>query len=213
MTDYTLPGIRTVKEVAGYLKIGEDTVLEELESGRLHGFRVGEEWRCSEAGLLAYIGGQTATRTSDQPEVTNRAGENTDWNIVEIEPFDFYWPKRGGGGAKEHYDKAYSATRAIDGRHCTMRLGFGHREVAGQMRRRVTVWIGNRAIVEFAGSNSFESDGLLAGIIRLKNGKQLSPYQSVPEKYRDFKLDRYDTVVDGPRASTSKPANIRSPSI
>lgn len=203
MTDITLPKIMTVKEVSDYLRSSQGTVLRELEAGRLHGFKISEEWRCSEADLLAYISGQATATVSYSPEPATTPTQEADWKITGIKPFDFYWPKKGGGGSPEHYDKAYDATKVLNGRYYTFRVGFGNREVAGQMRRRVTIWIGSRAVVEFAGSNNYENDGLLAGVVRLKNGKQLSSYQSIPREYSGFRLDRYNSVVDGPRASTN----------
>ena len=176
--------------------------MHELETGALHGFMIGREWRSSSEDLLAYIRGEK------RGDVTNPARSPGDvappksqWDIVEVAPFDFNWPRKGGGSHTEHYDKAYEATFTANGQEYTFRLGFGNRESSGQLRRRVTVWLGNRAVVEFAGSNEYEEDGLLAGIIRLRNGKQLTT-QRIPEEYRGFRLARYNTVVRGPRAST-----------
>lgn len=203
MTDSTLPKIWTVKEVAEYLKVRQETVIKELEGCRLHGFMVGEEWRCSDADLLVYISRSGTEGEPEQPQLVTSTGQRSDWDIVDIGPLDFAWPKKGGGGHLQHYDKAYDATKVVDGRHCAFRLGFGEREAAGRMRRRVTIWLGNRAVVEFAGSNDYENDGLLAGVIRLRNGTQLSPYQKIPEEYKGFRVERYNLTVQGPRASTN----------
>ena len=89
----------------------------------------------------------------------------------------------------------------IDGHEYTFKIGFGNRKSSGQERRRVTIWLGNRAVVEFAGSNNYDDDGLLAGIIRLRNGKQLTT-QRIPDEYKGFRVERYNSVVKGPRAST-----------
>lgn len=201
MTENTLPQILTPREVADYLKVEVDTVFSELEAGNLRGFKIGAEWRCSEENILSYIKGDRI-RTEiayTQPRQTNHVYDR-DWNIDEAEPFDFNWPKTGGGGYPEHYDKAYEATASINGHEYTFKVGFGNRESAGQERRRITIWLGNRAIVEFAGSNDYENDGLLAGIIRLRNGKQLTT-QRIPDEYRGFRVERYNSVVNGPRAS------------
>jgi hypothetical protein len=42
---------------------------------------------------------------------------------------------------------------------------------------------------------------LLVGIIRLKNGKQLTT-QRIPDEFREFRVAKYNTIVKGPRAST-----------
>lgn len=203
MENNALPLILTLKEVSGYLKVDEDIVLRELEMGSLHGFKVGEEWRCSEEDILNYIRGERIgidSTGSRQLSVKNPV-QDGEMNIIETGPFDFSWPKRGGGGRLEHYDKGYEATRKVNDQEYIFKIGFGNRKSAGQVRRRVTIWLGNRAIVEFAGSNDHENDGLLAGIIRLKNGKQLTS-QRIPDEYRSFRVERYNSIVQGRRAST-----------
>jgi len=203
MENNTLPLILTLKEVSGYLKVGEDVVLRELEMGSLHGFKVGEEWRCSEEDILNYIRRERISidsAGSRQLSVKNLV-QDGEMNIIEAGPFDFSWPKRGGGGRLEHYDKGYEVTRKVNDQEYIFKIGFGNRKSAGQVRRRVTIWLGNRAIVEFAASNDHENDGLLAGIIRLKNGKQLTS-QRIPDEYRSFRVERYNSIVQGRRAST-----------
>ena len=200
MTDNTLPRILTLKEVAEYLKVDDGIILHELETGSLHGFKIGQEWRCSDEDLLAYIRRERDRREPSQPHLVKTPSESN-WSIVEVGPFDFNWPKKGGGSNMEHYDKVYEATSTINSQEYTFKIGFGNRESAGQVRRRVTIWLGNRAVVEFAGSNDFQDDGLLAGIIRLKNGKQLTT-QRIPDEYRGFRVAKYNTAVNGPRAST-----------
>lgn len=195
-----LPEIWTPKQVADYLKVAEDTIIRELEGGRLSGFKIGPEWRISDNSINDYINGNIP-KILPHRETQPLFNTEQDWEIHEIEPFDFNWPKTGGGGLPEHYDKAFEATKMIDGLQYTFKIGFGNRKVAGQMRRRVTIWLGNRALVEFAGGNNYEKDGLLAGIIRLKNGKQLIT-QRIPDEYKEFNIGRYNSIVDGPRSST-----------
>jgi excisionase family DNA binding protein len=196
----TLPRVLTPKETAEYLKVDEDVILHELETGSLKGFKIGKEWRCSEENLLAYIRGERDGVEPPEPYLVKIPMHEKAWNIVETGPFDFNWPKIGGGSNQEHYDKGYEATATINGQEYTFKIGFGNRESAGQIRRRVTIWLGNRAVVEFAGSNDYKNDGLLAGIIRLRNGKQLTT-QRIPDEYRSFKVQKYNSVVQGRRAS------------
>ncbi len=201
MKDNTLPHIFTLGEVAEYLKVDNDVILHEFETGNLYGFKIGKEWRCSDEDLLNYMRGIRDSAEPSQPTPVKTPLSESTVNIIEVEPFDFNWPKTGGGGYPEHYDKAYEATLMIDGQEYTFKIGFGNRESAGQRRRRVTIWLGNRAIVEFAGSNNYDDDELLAGIIRLRNGKQLTT-QRIPDEYKGFRVERYNSVVKGPRAST-----------
>jgi len=194
-----LPRIWTQSDVANYLKVSEEVIQSEIEAGRLNGFKVGEEWRCTQLDVQAYI---KQPRSSIEKRVQPvRESQERMWSIEEIGPFDFRWPKKGGS-MFEHYEKGYNATRLADGQQVTLKIGFSNRKAAGQMRKRVTVWLGNRPLVEFAGSNDYDKDGILASVIRLKNNKQLT-YQRIPPEYEGFKVQRYNSVVNGPRASTA----------
>jgi len=202
MSEYTLPRIFTVQEIAEYLKVDNDAILQEMEGGNLRGFKVGKEWRCSDEDLVSYMKAKRPHADSRQVSTPAVSNHSKGWNIVEIEPFEFKWPKIGGGGQPEKYDKAFEATTITGGQEYTFKVAFTNRKSAGLLRRRVTIWLGSRAIVEFAGSNNYENDGLLAGIIRLKNNKQLTS-QKIPEEYKAFRVEKYNSIVQGPRASTA----------
>ena len=116
--------------------------------------------------------------------------------FTEIEPFDYRWPT-----ITEHYESGYETTREINGRNHTIRIGFTNREAAGQMRQKIVMWMNNWPVAEFTAGNNYESDGLLAGLIKVKGGKQLRPSGKIPEEYKDFNVARYDSIVQGPYAS------------
>ena len=187
MTESALPKIWTIKEVTEYFKIGEEIILKELETGNLRGFKIGEEWRCSDNDLLDYI---------EEKHTFNTQEMDVESEFTKIGEFDFQWPKN-----VEHFDTGFTVIQAVNGRHIKFRIGFGNREAAGKKRCRVIVWIDERPLVEFAGGNDYESNGLLASVIKLPNNKQLTPYQNLPKEYKDFKVARYDSIVRGPRAS------------
>lgn len=203
MSENDLPKILTIKETATYLKVDEGIILNELAKGRLHGFKVGDQWRFADIELLAYIRGEWKGGISDQQKSPSGRPGGTKWEVTEIPAFDFYWPKKGGGSVTEHYDKAFEATKDINGNPLSFKIAFCNRKVAGLSRRKVTIWYGKRAIVEFTSSNDYESDGLLAGVIRLRNGAQLTPAQKPPDEYKNFKIQRYNSIVKGDRASTN----------
>lgn len=189
-----LPQILTSDEIADYLKVSSDAVLKELENGYLRGFKIGSEWRCTDAALLDYIG------KNMNSSLINRSGSKTpeyeSTSFTEIGEFDYQWPL-----ASEHFENGYETTRKINGRTYTFKIGFTDRQAAGQMRRRVVVWMDNWPLVEFAGSNNYESDGLLASVIKVESGKQLRPSGKMPDGYKDFHIARYDSIVQGPYAS------------
>jgi excisionase family DNA binding protein len=197
--DEVLPRIWTLSDVAEYLKVGEEVIRGEINAGRLNGFKVGNEWRCTQLDVQAYIT-KPRGRIGDQPHHALGRKEDS-WTLEEIGSFDFRWPKEGGSSV-EHYETGYSAAKAVDGQQIALKLGFSDRKAAGQMRKRVTIWLGNRPLVEFAGSNDYDKDGILASVIRLKNNKQMT-YQRIPAEYEGFRVERYNSVVNGPRASTA----------
>ena len=57
LLDNTEEHVLTVKEVAWFLKCDYRTVLNVLRSGKLHGFKVGQEWRIQVKELKRYMKG------------------------------------------------------------------------------------------------------------------------------------------------------------
>jgi excisionase family DNA binding protein len=194
VTYASLPKILTVEEIADYLRIGVDVVLKELEQGHIQGFKVGTEWRCTDANLLAFVSGNHKVPAAIRSGNSGLEYDATDFAAVG--PFDYQWPK-----VKEHFEGGFETTRRVNSRTHTFKIGFTDREAAEQLRRRVVVWLDNWPLVEFAGSNKYQSDGLVASIIKIEGGKQLRPTARIPEEYSDFRVGRYDSVVQGAYAS------------
>jgi len=194
MNDSILPNIKTIDDAADYFKTSKDIILKELEQGRLHGFKIGEEWRLTENDLAEYINRNQHSPSTEKLSNSTIQYETT--GFIEIEPFDYKWP-----ADEEHFEKGYETTRTINGREHTFKIGFTDRFAAGEMRRRIIVWINNWPVVEFAGGNEYETDGLLASVIKTQGGKQLRPTGKIPEEYKDFRIARYDSIVQGVYAS------------
>lgn len=201
MTTTSMPRVWTPDEVAEYLKVSKSIVLEELESGNLLGFRVGLEWRCLETDVMTYVSKSKAGTRSHEIQLSRVPEGQRTGDFSKISSFSFRWPKTGGGYSEEHFDEVYETTRQIDGRTYTFRIGFGNREAAGRLRRRVVVWLGNRPLVEFAGGNDYETDGLLASVIKLPDGLQVFFKKDLPNEYKEFHVDSYSSIVRGPYAS------------
>ncbi len=194
MNDLTLPKIMTVEEAADYFKITKDIIVKELEQGYLHGFKIGGEWRLTEANLVDFINKNHQSPQAEQ--LSSLTPEYDTTGFTEIGPFDYRWPV-----GEEHFERGYETARIINGREHTFKIGLTDRHAAGQMRRRMIVWIDNWPVVEFAGGNAYEADGLLASVIKTQGGKQLRPSGKIPEEYKDFRIARYDSIVQGPYAS------------
>ncbi|MFH1559827.1 MAG: helix-turn-helix domain-containing protein [Chloroflexota bacterium] len=191
----TLPRIWTAQEVAEYLKVSKEAVIKEFESGRLRGFLVGGEWRCTDDDLRNYVG--KGVELSPVREVPSEVGKGS---FVPISPFEYRWPKKKSVPEKagEFYDEAYETTRYIGtgGRSLVFTVGFANRKIGGQLRRRVTVWLDKRRpLVEFAGGHDYDTSGILASVIKLPNNKQLRPTEPIPPEYGGFKTASYESVV------------------
>ena len=194
----SLPDIWTVDEVAEYLKTDTVTVSAELESGRLRGFLLGTEWRCTESDIRGYVEWLYGRRVG--PSVTETAetdGRTEDF--ASIGKFVYRWPHKkdvNPTDSQEEYDPTYETTRHIGGRSYVFTVGFARREVGGQNRRRVTVWL-NRStpLVEFVGTDDYESTGRLASVIKQPDGRHLKRFQELPNEYREFETGPYDSLV------------------
>jgi excisionase family DNA binding protein len=199
MTTTHMPRVWTPDEVAEYLKVSKAIVLEEIEKGNLLSFRVGSEWRCLETDVMTYV--SKSKVGAHDIELTKAAEGQRTGDFSKISSFSFRWPKTGGGYVEEHFDEGYETTRQIDGHTFTFRIGFGNREAAGQLRKRVIVWLGNRPLVEFAGGNGYDIDDLLASVIKLPGGSQVFLEKDLPDEYKEFNIDKYNSIVRGPYAS------------
>jgi excisionase family DNA binding protein len=189
-----LPHILTPDEVAEYLKIDKNAVIKELEDHKLHGFKAGSEWRVTDQSLLEFTNGMTGLSSNYYQQSV--ISEDQSSEITIIGAFDYKWPAN-----EEHFDIGFETQRCINGKTHTFKVGFTNREAAGKMRRRVVVWMDNWPLVEFAAGNNYEADGMFASIIKNQNGKQLRPSAKISPEYSKFRIDRYDSVVQGPYAS------------
>jgi len=50
-----LPTVITVKELADYLKVSDQTIKKALKFDKLKGFKIGRDWRISKEAVLQWI--------------------------------------------------------------------------------------------------------------------------------------------------------------
>lgn len=55
MTTYDIPVIMTFSECQKVLRVGKNTLLDLLHSGKLEGFRIGNRWRITRDSLVEYV--------------------------------------------------------------------------------------------------------------------------------------------------------------
>ena len=185
--------VYTVEETAQTLKTDTKTILNEIQAGHLEAFRVGNDWRTTEQGIIDFIargGSQRADSIVPKPISTHI-------KLQEIPSFQYMWPN----GVTEEYSSAYEGTYDDTSRHFEVKLGIGEREAAGKNRKRVLVLLNGRPTVEFAGVDDFERSELVASLITLPNKKRLKPHQPIPKEYRSFDVRQYNSIIKGPRAA------------
>lgn len=55
MTTHDIPVIMTFSECQKILRVGKNTPLDLLHSGKLEGFRIGNRWRITRDSLVEYV--------------------------------------------------------------------------------------------------------------------------------------------------------------
>lgn len=212
------PEVLTLEAAAERLLTTPEKLHVELETGRLDGFQIGDEWRITVSALLKFMRVSPSNSQERTPAMTTTATLATpqspdfttiladaEWDAVE--PFSFQWPDKK---PPSEYDEAYETHVRIGFRDYTLRIGFLTADSLGdKYRRRVAVFMGNppslNPLVEFSGENSpsFAVTGRLASIVKLRSGHHLRPGQPVPAEYKDFPLMVYNQLVVGPYAAAS----------
>lgn len=212
----SFPVVLTVEAAAELVRASPEQIQAELEAGRLEGFKLGEQWRTTEAALLKFMGISSPSHTQRTPAMTATATApaTIDFESIvaaaefrRVEPFDYQWPKnKGEVQPPEHYEEAYEARVRLAGREQAIRIGLCDRESAGDKhRRRAVVFLGLAPMVEFSGENSdaFARTGRMASVIKLPSGQHLRPGDSIPPEYEGFTLVTYNDLVVGPYAAAS----------
>ena len=97
----------TLDSAAKRLLTTPEKLQAELESGRLEGFRLGDEWRTTEAALLKFMGifpsdtqertpTMTTTMTATTPQSDDFASILADAEWKPVDPFDYQWATEKG---------------------------------------------------------------------------------------------------------------------
>lgn len=55
MTTHDIPVIMTFSECQKILRVGKNTLLDLLHSGKLEGFHIGNRWRITRDSLVEYV--------------------------------------------------------------------------------------------------------------------------------------------------------------
>ncbi len=188
--------VLTPEQVAEYLMVPVETVMDEIHSGRMEAMQIGSFVRVREYDLAQY-----KNRAKDflRPPNTDAGSRKAAINLQPTEPFEHVWPD----GTKELYTDAVHGVVLDGARERHVKIGFTTRLAAGMKRRRALVLVDRYATVEFAGANNFEKSKIMASIVKDSSGKQIPVGGRVPSEYLDLKIGAYRESVDGPRASAN----------
>ncbi len=197
--------VLTLDEVADFLRIPSDKLVPEIASGRLQALKIADEVRILKSDLMKYLelaktGSATAVRQKSENLARPTDERMPDINLTPAKPFEHMWPNR----RQEHYPEAYSANVEMDGALRSLRIGFTERPTAGRLRKRAVIFVDERPMVEFVGSDDFERSHKMLSLVKRKNGKRLRPGETTPPEYRNLQVEPYRKYVTGAYASSNQ---------
>jgi hypothetical protein len=216
----TIPVVLTLQEAADRLLTSQAKLKEEIIAQRLRAFSIGgDDWRVTETALLEFMGEAQDLRFPGrkgklEPDRTTAVSSNA--ALISIEsiewqdtgPFDYRWPE-----VEEHMDASFTSRIKIGAEDKSFTIGFTDRKAVGMMRRRAVVFLGAkprglRPIVEFVGTNDYQSTGKMASPIKIARGnsvgwRTLQSDERLPAAYSGLVVSEYSNVVSGPNATRS----------
>ncbi len=216
----TIPVVLTLQEAADRLLTTPAKLKEEIIAQHLRAFSIGsDDWRVTETALLEFMGepqeqrflGRTRKLEPDQTTAVSSIAslisiESIEW--LDTGPFDYRWPE-----VKEHMDASYTSGIKIGAEDKSFTIGFTDRKAVGMMRRRAVVFLGAkprglRPIVEFVGTNDYQTTGKMASPIKIARGisvgwRTLQSDERLPAAYAGLEVSEYSNVVSGPNATRS----------
>lgn len=144
-------------------------------------------------------------------QVHDPGSEPIAFEMREIEPFTFVWPSGEINCYDELMPLAFTATKGGKRAHFIIGRVYPDRPQLGQRRWRYNVFLtsspGNSqgviSILDFVAGNNFEVDGEMASLIKLPSRKFLRENDPVPQVYVDFRMARFNEVVQGPYARST----------
>lgn len=198
--------VLTLGEVAALLRATEETIVNEVQNGALSSFTVGGELRFLRQDIEDYV--ERARQHPAGAALTKTNGSATQHKRFELKlspgkPFSYIWPHKKTETAEdstEHFDKVLEGTARLknDVRH--LKIGYTSRRSAGMERRRAILFVDKRPLVEFAAGNDFDKTRLMASLIR-RDRRQVRTMEAIPPGYNDLRIEPYNEIVRGPRAS------------
>ncbi|HMD86916.1 MAG TPA: helix-turn-helix domain-containing protein [Terriglobia bacterium] len=183
-----LPDVLTLQEVAEFLRVSEEHLKPEVESGRLRVCVIGSERRILKRDLFHFL------------RVASGGIAKTDWQGLAVPTpaprFTYKWPN----GEERVYPRAFAGPVRVDDEWKAVQIGFGKITRAGKQRDQAVVFINHRPRVEFLGADNFELTNLMVSIIKTSGGRHVPVKEYIPFEYAGFGVEPYNHHVTGPNA-------------
>ncbi len=186
--------IYTVEEIAQILRTTNSVVEVEIKNGKLRAFRIGVDWRITKDNLTDFI-----EKGGSQIGDSDRDAKLVKLQLKKLEAFQHKWP----GGEIENYPDAFEGFVKNTQGNFEIKIGIGERYAAGQVRKRVVIFVNGRPTVEFVGTDGFVQSRLTVSLITLPNRKRLTNRQPVPSEYKNFTIAKYNSLVTGPHSMST----------
>jgi excisionase family DNA binding protein len=185
--------VLTPKEVAEFFRVSESTIEEEIRSGKLPAFQIGDERRILRKDLDQFL----RFRGAEPKPRLQRFAASSSMNFSPASPFSHIWPNK----REEHYKDAFSATANVGGQVRKILIGLSESRKPDKRKKR-TVFVDGRPMVQFKAADDFDHSGLMLSIIKTDDRKHLRPTDPIPPEYQGFRVDPYRIYID--EAHTSK---------
>jgi len=194
----TLPDVLTIQEVAQFLRVSEEQLRPEIDSGRLRVFAIGVEQRVLKQDLSQFLRLATGwTASSERPRLAKP---------TPAPRFSFRWPN----GEEREYPKAFAGPVRVDDEWKVVQIGFRETVRAGKKRQQAVVFINRRPRAEFLAADDFAKSKLMVSIVKTKAGRHVPEREYVPFEYADLRLEPYNLHVTGPNAFSGLAVVCRS---
>ena len=179
--------VLTIEEVAAFLRVSVPAIEAEIQRGRLHAVRIGDEWRILNDDLEEFLR-YKSPRPKELP--ASAAIE-----FSQATPFSYTWPDKH----THQYDSAFEGTGTANGMVRKILIGFGKSTKTGE-RRYAVVFVDGRPMVSFRTADDRRA-GLMVSVIKIGDRKQLRPGDPIPPEYSNFRVESFRTHIDELHAS------------
>jgi excisionase family DNA binding protein len=175
------PEVLMIDEVCSFLRVDEETLRQEIASGRLRVLKVGDAERVLRRDLERFL---------ESSSIATPALSFTT-SVRPSQPFTYKWPN----GHVHQYDPAFGGEVRLQERVLQLQIGFRQRRTPGKERMKAYVFIDGYPRAEFVASDDYTTSGLMVSLVKTREARQVRPNEAVPPEYGAFRLEPYKSYV------------------